>query len=48
MVKFLIELEIDIIDKVEKSDINAILKGCKYLNILGYFFKINKWSKSND
>jgi len=41
MDKFVIEIEIIPKDKIEESDINALLKGCKYLNLSNYFFKIN-------
>lgn len=43
MTKFIIELEIITNNKIETSDITAILKGCKYLNFSSYFFKINNY-----
>ena len=45
MNKFIIEIEIIPKNKVEESDINALLKGCKYLNFSNYFFKINSYRK---
>lgn len=43
MEKFIIEIEIIPKDKTEKSDINALLKGCKFLKLSSYFFKINSY-----
>lgn len=43
--KFIIEIEIIVNDKIKESDINAILKGCEYLWLANYFFKINKYRK---
>lgn len=46
MDKFIIEIEIVPKNKIEESDINALLKGCKYLNFSNYFFKINSYKRS--
>ena len=45
-VKYTIILEIETtIDSIKDLDINALLNGCKYLHISGYFFTIKKFIK---
>ena len=44
--KFEIKVQIETKDKIETSDMRAMLKGCKFLTLDGtYFYEVIEWKE---